>query len=144
MHSRPCLTQSCPAICGNSPIADLVGMYHGQQALNDYHGKCCNFHLSVETARAQLSCERRYRGYVLRREFLRIRRGVIAAQCLWRCKLAKRELRKRRVAARESGKLLQDKQFLEVKVRELQTVLENVQNQRNELRQQYRVSQNSM
>lgn len=61
-------------------------------------------------------------------------------QALWRGKCARRELRRRRAEAREAGKLMQDKQALEVKLREVQNVLETVQNQRNELRQQYRVS----
>ena len=60
-------------------------------------------------------------------------------QSLWRGKCARRELRRRRTEAREAGKLMQDKQALEVKLREVQNVLETVQNQRNELRQQYRV-----
>jgi hypothetical protein len=60
-------------------------------------------------------------------------------QSLWRGKCARRELRRRRTEAREAGKLMQDKQALEVKLRELQNVLETVQNQRNELRQQCRV-----
>ena len=54
--------------------------------------------------------------------------------------MAKAELRRRRAEARESGKLLQDKQALEGRLKEVQTVLENVQNQRNDLKQQFRVS----
>lgn len=63
----------------------------------------------------------------------------LSVQSLWRGKLARRELRRRRQEAREAGKLLQDKQALESKLREVQNVLETVQGQRNELRQQYRV-----
>ena len=47
---------------------------------------------------------------------------------------------RRRAEARESGKLLQDKQALESRVKEMQSILETVQNQRNELKQQFRVS----
>ena len=36
-----------------------------------------------------------------------MRRGVIAAQCCWRRRAARRELRRRRAEAREAGKLLQ-------------------------------------
>ena len=53
--------------------------------------------------------------------------------------MAKAELRRRRAEARESGKLLQDKQALERRLGELQAVLETVQNQRNELKQQFKV-----
>ena len=61
------------------------------------------------------------------------------AQTRWRSKVAKAELRRRRAEARESGKLLQDKQALERRLGELQGVLETVQNQRNELKQQFKV-----
>ena len=64
-------------------------------------------------------------------------------QTRWRGKIAKAELRRRRAEARESGKLLQDKQALEGRLKEVQTVLETVQNQRNDLKQQFRVSGNS-
>ena len=60
-------------------------------------------------------------------------------QSLWRGRSARRELRRRRAEAREAGKLMQDKQALEAKLRDVQNVLETVQTQRNELRQQYRV-----
>ena len=60
-------------------------------------------------------------------------------QTRWRSKLAKRELRRRRAEARESGKLLQDKQALEHRLKEMQAILETVQNQRNELKQLYKV-----
>ena len=60
-------------------------------------------------------------------------------QTRWRGKVARAELRRRRAEARESGKLLQDKQALEGRLKEVQTVLENVQNQRNDLKQQFRV-----
>ena len=62
------------------------------------------------------------------------------AQTRWRSKIAKQELRRRRAEARESGKLLQDKQALELRVKEMQAILETVQNQRNDLKQQFRAS----
>ena len=63
----------------------------------------------------------------------------VLLQTRWRSKLAKRELRRRRAEARESGKLLQDKQALEHRLKEMQAILETVQNQRNELKQLYKV-----
>ncbi len=50
--------------------------------------------------------------------------------------MAKKKLRALRQEAREGTKLLEDKKVLEQKVHELQAMLETVQNQRNELRQQ--------
>jgi myosin V len=76
---------------------------------------------------------------VLRREYLEFRRGVVLVQSAWRRRRARRELRRLRQEAREATKLLQDKRSLEEKVTELQNVLEVVQNQRNELKQQYKV-----
>lgn len=82
--------------------------------------------------------------YVLRREYLEFRRGVVLVQSAWRRRRARRELRRLRQEAREATKLLQDKRSLEEKVAELQNVLEVVQNQRNELKQQYKVRVGSM
>ena len=67
------------------------------------------------------------------------RRAVVALQCCWRRKLARRELRARRQEAREAGKLLKDKAALDEKLKETLAILETVQNQRNELRQLYKV-----
>lgn len=53
--------------------------------------------------------------------------------------MARRELRSRRMEAREAGKLLQDKNALDEKLKETLAILETVQNQRNELRQLYKV-----
>ena len=87
---------------------------------------------------AALVIQSNWKRYQAQTEFMQFRSSVIKAQCAWRVKMAKREVRKRRADARASGKLLQDKQNLEVKLKEIQNVLGNVQNQRNELRQQLR------
>ena len=41
--------------------------------------------------------------------------------------------------AREAGRLLQDKQALESRLKEMERILATVQDQRNELKQQYKV-----
>ncbi|CAL8460835.1 g366 [Coccomyxa elongata] len=92
----------------------------------------------LKKQKAALRIQATWRGYRARRSFLRTRRGVVALQTRWRSKLAKRELRRRRAEARESGKLLQDKQALEQRLKEMQAILETVQNQRNELKQLYK------
>lgn len=63
----------------------------------------------------------------------------MALQCCFRAKIARRELRNRRKEAREATKLLQDKQALDVKLKETIATLEHVQNQRNELKHAYKV-----
>ena len=80
-----------------------------------------------------------FRGSQARREFVAYRSTVVALQCCWRRKLARRELRARRQEAREAGKLLKDKAALDEKLKETLAILETVQNQRNELRQLYKV-----
>eukprot|EP00887_Chlorella_sp_A99_P001914 scaffold18.g1914.t1 len=92
----------------------------------------------LQRHRAAVLLQSNWRRHRAQAAFVGYRRGVVAAQTAWRGKLARRELRKRRTEAREAGKLLQDKQALEVKLREVQNVLETVQAQRAELRQQYR------
>lgn len=57
--------------------------------------------------RAALAIQTAWRGHTARADFLRYRRGVVAAQNLWRSKLARRKLRALRAEAREAGKLLQ-------------------------------------
>jgi myosin-5 len=94
--------------------------------------------IAENTRHAALVIQSNWRRYQAQKDFVEFRGAVIKAQCAWRRKLAKRELRRRRTEARESGKLLQDKQDLEKKVVEQENVLANLQNQRNELRQQLR------
>ena len=93
----------------------------------------------VQRQLAAVLIQSNWRRYRTQASYTRYRRGVVAVQCAWRCRLARRELRARRAEAREAGKLLQDKQALESKLREVQNVLEMVQSQRAEARQQYRV-----
>jgi hypothetical protein len=70
---------------------------------------------------------------------------IASSKCRQRCcdKLCglRRSLR---AEAREAVKLMQDKRFLESKVAEMTGTLELVQNQRNELKQSYKVSVASM
>lgn len=92
----------------------------------------------AEYLNAAIAIQSNWRRHVARTEFLRFRRAVIAVQTIWRCKMARRELLQRRMEARESSKLLADKQSLETKLKDVQNVLETLQNQRNELRQALR------
>jgi len=64
--------------------------------------------------RAALAIQTAWRGHRARADFLRYRRGVVAAQGLWRSKLARRKLRALRAEAREAGKLMQVRAALDV------------------------------
>ena len=77
-----------------------------------------------------------WRTHVARRKFEETLDAITLAQSLWRARLARAEVSRRRVAARESGKLMQDKENLEKKVANLQELAENLKNQRNDLRKQ--------
>lgn len=80
-----------------------------------------------------------WRRHRAQKEYQHYRSSVVTAQGLWRIKVARRKLRALRMEAREAGKLLQDKRFLETKVAELTSTLGLVQNQRNDTRQQFKV-----
>ncbi len=71
-------------------------------------------------------------------------RRILRLQSLWRCKLARRELRKRRQAARAADKILQDKKDLEQRVAELLRVLEQARVERSGFRQALRVRDRCM
>ena len=75
-----------------------------------------------------------------KKRFGNIRDAVITVQSHWRGLGARRELKKLRAEAREARKLLEDKRILEAKVKEMQSTMENVQDQRNELKRQVKDS----
>lgn len=56
--------------------------------------------------RAALKIQTAWRCSTARRKWGAYRRAVVALQCCWRRKLARKELRKRRQAAREAVNLL--------------------------------------
>ncbi|KAK9836002.1 hypothetical protein WJX81_005192 [Elliptochloris bilobata] len=88
--------------------------------------------------RAALALQAAWRGRMARQRFAAFRAAVVTLQSRWRGKRARRELRRRRAEAREAGRLLQDKQALEGRLREMERILATVQDQRNELKQQYK------
>ena len=77
-----------------------------------------------------------WKTFIARRKFKETLEVIVLAQSLWRARLARQEVARRRIAARESGKLMQDKENLEKKVISLQELSENLKNQRNDLRKQ--------
>lgn len=94
----------------------------------------------LRRVRAAITIQKRWRGFQARRDYQQTRKAAIAIQSAHRVKVARKALRSLRQQAREGTKLLEDKKALETKVAELQSMLETVQNQRNELRQQVRDS----
>jgi myosin-5 len=86
--------------------------------------------------RAAILIQSSWRSYVVRKGYIGMVRVVILIQSLWRARLARAEVAQRRIASRESGKLIQDKENLEKKVHQLQELSETLMNQRNDLRKQ--------
>lgn len=84
-----------------------------------------------------------WKSYVARREFGHFIKVVIQAQSIWRAKLAKSKVNELKIAARESGKLMQDKENLERRIEKLQSVSDTLKNQRNDLRNQLKVEKAS-
>ena len=107
-----------------------------QAAFRGYKARC--YFDAMRQHDAATSIQAAWRGSRQRQQYVQYRKGVVAAQCAWRARLAKKELRRRRTEARETGKLMQDKQTLEKSLKEIKSVLENVKSQRNELRQALR------
>lgn len=99
---------------------------------------------SSRQQRAALAIQTAWRRHRAEQYLSTWRHAVTVLQCRWRQKLARRELRRRRTEAREATKLLQDKANLEGRMTELQTLVETLQGQRNELKQAYKVRVNSV
>ncbi|KAG1653209.1 hypothetical protein FOA52_006734, partial [Chlamydomonas sp. UWO 241] len=91
---------------------------------------------AMRDARAATVIQSYWRRHVARAAFLEQRSAALLMQCMVRTRDARKELRGLRAQQRESGKLLADKQALEGKLKEVLEVLETVQGQRNEMRQQ--------
>jgi len=86
--------------------------------------------------KAATTIQAAFRMHRERKTFSKHRNAVITFQTHWRGLVARRELKKLRAAAREAAKLLEDKRILEAKVKELQSTIETVQDQRNEMKRQ--------
>ena len=89
----------------------------------------------LKRVHATLVIQTAWRGYVARRGYHSYVKDITAVQNRWRGRQAKRELRRLRQEARESSKLLKDKRTLELRVQELEEIVNTVQTQRNELKQ---------
>ena len=85
---------------------------------------------------ASLRIQSQWRGYLARKEYHSYLGVVIVAQSLWRAKMSRAEVARRRMEARESGKLMKDKEALESKLEKLRAISDTVTNQRNDLRKQ--------
>ncbi|WZZ39751.1 hypothetical protein YC2023_036010 [Brassica napus] len=68
-----------------------------------------------------------------RRRYLRMKKAAITTQCGWRVKVARRELRKLKMAAKETGALQETNTKLEKELKELTSILELEKQMRMEL-----------
>ncbi|XP_024971311.1 myosin-11-like [Cynara cardunculus var. scolymus] len=79
---------------------------------------CKQFKLRKQTE-ASIKIQNRWRCHRSSSHYKRLRKGAIVTQCRWRARLAKRELRKLKMAARETGALKEAKDKLEKQLEEL-------------------------
>ncbi|TYI09392.1 hypothetical protein ES332_A09G069800v1 [Gossypium tomentosum] len=70
------------------------------------------------------------RRFLASRHYLRLKKAAITTQCAWRGKLARRELRNIRMAAKETGALLEANTKLEKQVEELTWELKKMQREK--------------
>ncbi|XP_058725005.1 myosin-15-like isoform X1 [Vicia villosa] len=75
--------------------------------------------LHEKECRAAISIQACWRMYNVRSAFRRYLASIVAVQCLWRCRQAKREFRRRKQEANESGALRLAKTKLEKQMEEL-------------------------
>ncbi|KAA3454750.1 myosin-8-like isoform X6 [Gossypium australe] len=75
--------------------------------------------LSRKQTRAATVIQSHCRRYLANRRYLRLKKAAITTQCAWRARVARKELRKLRMAARETGALQEAKTKLEKEVEEL-------------------------
>jgi myosin V len=85
---------------------------------------------ALRQEKASVTIQRYARGAAVRSELRLANARATAVQCLWRRKVARRKLRQLRAEARESGKLLQDKERLESQLKEMQKVVATMQSSR--------------
>lgn len=125
-----------------SRSASPISLYASVKALQK-SSMCAVSHVLLVMCRQQNAATRiqtAWRAHSARCKYALSKRRVVRLQCLWRSKLARRELRRRRQAARAAEKILQDKKDLEGRVAELQRILEQARVERSNFRQNLRVA----
>ncbi|EFH57530.1 hypothetical protein ARALYDRAFT_321053 [Arabidopsis lyrata subsp. lyrata] len=97
--------------------------------------KLCVSAISIQTGLRAMAArvESQIRRCLCRLRYLRTRKAAITTQCGWRAKVAHRELRKLKMAAKETGALQDAKTKLEKEVEELISCLELEKEMRMEL-----------
>lgn len=104
-----------------------------------YRGKVARKRaMAMKYEKSAVIIQSMWRKYRLQSDFRKNRRAAVAIQCAWRVRAAKRELRHRRMKAREAATLLRDKAVLEEKFAHATATLEKVKNQRDELRRDFK------
>jgi myosin V len=78
---------------------------------------------ALKRERAAITVQRYARGAAVRGALHVAHARATVLQCRWRARIARRKLRALRAEARESGKLLQDKNMLEARLKEMQGIV---------------------
>ena len=98
----------------------------------------------LQKGRSALAIQSKWRGSKERRKFTKYKKSVTKIQGLWRAKKAKQALRQLRLEARQAASLLKDKKALETKMKDIEQVVENLQEQKTELRAQLKKSKTQL
>ncbi|CAH2059643.1 unnamed protein product [Thlaspi arvense] len=93
----------------------------------------CVSAISVQTGLRAMAARSQIRRCLCRRRYLRVKKAAITTQCGWRVKVARRELWKLKMAAKETGALQDAKTKLEKELEELTSCLEIEKQMRMEL-----------
>ncbi|KAG5404191.1 hypothetical protein IGI04_010310 [Brassica rapa subsp. trilocularis] len=92
-----------------------------------------SFFLIINNMQKLLIPQSQIRRCLCRRRYLRMKKAAITTQCGWRVKVARRELRKLKMAAKETGALQETNAKLEKELKELTSILELEKQTRMEL-----------
>ncbi|KAH0932602.1 hypothetical protein HID58_009719 [Brassica napus] len=92
-----------------------------------------SFFLIINNMQKLLIPQSQIRRCLCRRRYLRMKKAAITTQCGWRVKVARRELRKLKMAAKETGALQETNTKLEKELKELTSILELEKQTRMEL-----------
>ena len=86
--------------------------------------------------RSALMIQRKWKGSRERKRFLHDKDSVNKVKAVWKRKKAKQVLRQLRLEARQAASLLKDKKALETKMKDMEQNVENLQEQKADLRAQ--------
>ena len=123
---------------GHKAFADFNKKKHAAvQIQSVFRGMKARRHASdLRQDRSALMIQRKWKGSRERKRFLHDKDSVNKVKAVWKRKKAKQVLRQLRLEARQAASLLKDKKALETKMKDMEQNVENLQEQKADLRAQ--------